>query len=494
MAEPARDLLEIDSAEAAVRRTGGNGLPNRGIVATVLQHEIRHLASSFRFRAAAFLLIALMALAALTAAARYRDESLGQAEAADEYRRTLAGITIDQTAGVLHPAIRPPWRLALVVDGGQAATPDAYDQALSALIAPELRRLHSGNHRLPASEPLDWLFVIRVVLSLCAFLLGYNTICGERQTGVLKLLLSYPVSRFKVLTGKLLALWSCLAAPFLAGAVLSLLIAAGLGIPFQSQDLVKAGLVILLGLWAAVFFGLIALLVSSLARNSATSLIILAWLWVTAVIVVPAVGGLLAHRFRPIPAEGEIGREMKAIDQRIAREYAGREGHWRQPEWAATDGFAWERISAAAENRRFLLKEEIRHRFIQRKIGQARLAQGLASLSPTSLIQSLAERLAGTGLERNESFLEQARAFRPVLAERVRAWDARDPASPHILFFSGWLSTRPVDPEAIPRFTFRERSVRLGFAAARPLLLLFTLETLALAAASFFFFSRYDAG
>lgn len=489
-----RDLPETDSAELAMPWTGGNGMPSRGVVTTILRHEIRFLVGSFRFRAGAFLLLALMALAAVTAAARYRGETLAQAEAGDEYHRSLAGTTIDQAVETLHPAIRPPWALTLVVDGGQTATPDVYDQALSALIAPELRRLHSGNYRAPASEPLDWLFMIRVVLSLCAFLLGYNAICGERQTGSLKLLLSYPVSRWKVLTGKLLALWSSLAAPFFAGAVLSLLIAAGLGIPFEIQDLVKAGLVVLLGVWAAAFFALVALLVSSLARDSATSLIILAWLWVTAVIVVPAVSGLLAHRFHPIPTEGEIGREMKAIDQRIAREYAGREGHWRQPEWAATDGFAWERISAAAENRRFRLKEEVRRRSIHRKSEQARLAQDLALLSPTSLVQNLGERMTGTGLWRNESFFEQARAFRPVLADWMRALDARDPASPHILFFRGWLSQRPVDPEAIPRFTFRERSVRQGFAAAQPVLALFALETLALAVACFFFFFRYGAG
>ncbi|HYO12911.1 MAG TPA: ABC transporter permease subunit [Thermoanaerobaculia bacterium] len=489
-----RDLPETDSAELAVPWTGGDGISSRGVVTTVLRHEIRLLVGSFRFRASAFLLIALMALAAVTAAARYRGETLAQAEAVDEYRRRLAGTTIDHVVETLHPAIRPPWALALVADGGQTATPDVHGQALSALIAPELRRLHSGNHRLPASEPLDWLFVIRVVLSLCAFLLGYNAMCGERQTGALKLLLSYPISRWQVFTGKLLALWSCLAAPFVAGAVFSLLIAAGLGIPFQLQDLVKAGLVVLLGVWAAAFFALVALLVSSLARDSATSLIILVWLWVTAVIVVPAVSGLLAYRFHPIPTEGEIGREMKAIDQRIAQEYAGREGRWRQPEWAATDDFAWERISAAAENRRFRLKEEVRRRWMQLKVAQARLARDLASLSPTSLIQDLAERLTGSGLWRHESFLEQARAFRPVLAERLRALDARDPASPHVLFFSGWLSQRPVDPEEIPRFTFRERSVRQGLATARPVLWLFALETLALAAASLFFFSRSDAG
>ena len=474
--------------------TFGTPLPGRAVVATVFRNEVHLLRGTFRFQASAFLLVFMMALAAVTSAARYRGEILEQAEAVNAYGRRLAGATIDQVVEILHLAVRPSWRLSLVVDGGQAVTPDAYGQALSALVAPELRRIHSGNYRLPGPEPLDWMFVIRVVLSLSAFLLGYDAVCGERQAGTLKLLLSYPVRRWNVLAGKLLAIWSCLAAPFLAGAVLSLLIAGLGGVPFNAQDLIKAGLVALVSLWAAAFFTLAALLVSSLARDSSTSLSILAWLWVTAVIVVPAVSGLLAHRLHPIQTEGEISREMQAIDRRIAREYAGREGHWRPPGWAAADGFVWERASAEAENRRWSLQEEVRRRGLQRKIGQSRLAKDLASLSPASLVENLAERLAGSGLWRDESFIEQAWAFRSALAERVKTLDARDPESPHILFFSGYVSKRPVGSGVIGHFVFRERSVRQGLKAARPALALFLCETLALAAASLFFFSRYDAG
>lgn len=442
----------------------------------------------------AVLLVFMMVLAAVTSAARVRSERAAQADAMESYRRMLSTATLDQSVETLHLAVRPPWRLSLVVEGGQAATPDAYGQALSALVTPELWRTYSGNYRLPGSEPLDWAFAIRFVLSLGAFLLGYDAACGERRAGALKLLLSYAVRRWQVFTGKLLAIWSCLAAPFLAGAAASLLIARLGGIPFLAQDVAKAGLVVLLGLWAAAFFALIAVLVSSLARDSSTSLSILAWLWVTMVIVVPAVSGLLAHRFHPIPTEGEIGRENRAINQRIAREFAGREEHWRPREWAAADGFSWERVSAAAENRRAALQEVLRRHVLGAKLAQARLARELSSVSPASLTQDLAERLTGSGLWRDASFLEQAWAFRSALANRVRTLDAADPDSPHILFFSGYVSQRPLGREIIPSFVFHERLLGQGFRAAGPALALFLFETFALAAISLFFFSRCDAG
>ncbi|MES1211665.1 MAG: DUF3526 domain-containing protein, partial [Acidobacteriota bacterium] len=131
---------------------------------------------------------------------------------------------------------------------------------------------------------------------------------------------------------------------------------------------------------------------------------------------------------------------------------------------------------------------------LDQKLRQATLAHNLASLSPPSLIEDIAERLLGTGLRRDRIFLEQAWAFRSALADRVRQLDAADPASPHILYFRSYLSQRPLAPDALPRFTFREPTLREGLAAARPALLLFAVETVLLAAAILLAFSRYDAG
>lgn len=496
MAEPVRDTRASHPARPSVPTVSEAAGDSRGGIAlgAVFWNEVRQVTAGGRFRLSAVLLMAVMVLAAVTAGARYRGELLAQASVADRHARETAGLSIDLLAEVLHPALKPPWRLSLVADGGQTAAPDLYGQALSPLVTPEIRRIRGGNYRLPSREPLDWMFAIRILLPLAAFLLGYDAVCGERRAGTLKLLLSYPVPRWKVLAGKLLALWSCLAAPLVAGAVLSLLLAIGVGgIPLTAEDLARAGMVLLLGLWAAFFFVLATLLVSALSRDPSASLSVLAWLWVAGVIVVPAVSGLLAHRLRPVPTEGEVGLQMKGIARRYSGG-AGGEGRWRRPEWAAADGFAWERRSAVVENRRFELQEEIRRGVLQSKAAQARLARSLSSLSPMSLTQDLAERLTGSGLGRDESFHEQARSFRAVLAERVRTLDARDPESPHVLFFSGYLSKRPVGTGELPRFTFRERPTRQGLSDARMALGLFALETIALAAVSLFVFLRYDAG
>jgi ABC-type transport system involved in multi-copper enzyme maturation permease subunit len=470
-------------------------LPVRGVIATIARQEAHRLIDSFRLPAVSILLLLLLVLPALTASAQHRSEREAHAAVIEDHAAALREVTIDDLAEVQHPALRLPWGLAFAVDGGQAATPDAYRQALSPLVAPELRRTQSGNRRVPGPAPLDWMFAIRVTLSLAAFLLAHDALCGERQGGTLKLLLSQPIPRWKILAGKLAALWVCLAAPLVLGFALSCGLLLVLGeVPIGGAELLKAGLVVLLGLWAVALFALTALVVSAATRSPATSLSVLALLWVGGVVVIPALGNLLAHRLSPVPAEGEIERRMLEVQQRIATEHAGREGRWRGPEWAAVDGYAWERASAQVEIERRRLQEEVRWWAAGRKLGQARLARSLASMSPPSLVQDLGERLTGSGSWRDRAFLYQARAFRAVLEDRVRRLDAADPASPHLLFFRGYLSRRPVPPREIPRFAFREIPVAEGLANAAPALALLGLETLVLALLAVFLFARQEPG
>jgi hypothetical protein len=465
----------------------------RGFIVTIARHEVGRLAASFRWPAVSFLLVLLLALPAVTGSLRHRAERATYAATLADYVAALQSATVDDLAELRHPALRPPWRLSFVADGGQSATPDLYERALSPLVAPELRRAQRGNHRLPGPAPLDWLFAVRVVLSIAALLLGHDAICGERQRGSLKLLLAQPVARWKILAGKLTALWICLAVPFAAGCGLALGLLVALGeVPLSGADLAKAAAVLLLGLWAAALFALVALVVSAASRSPATSLSVLALLWVGAVVVVPALGGLLAHRLAPIASDGEIERRSAQVEQRIAREHAGREGRWRSPEWAAEDGYLWERASAAAEVERRGLHDEVHWWAVGRKLRQAELARRLAAVSPPSLVHDLGERLTGSGLCRDRAFLDQARAFFPLLAERVRRLDAADPESPHILFFRGYLSRQTVPSEAIPRFAFSEAPPSAGLAAAGPMLVLLGLETLVLALLAGALFARLE--
>jgi len=168
----------------------------------------------------------------------------------------------------------------------------------------------------------DMLFIVAVVLSLLAFFISYDTVAGERETGTLKLLLSFPVPRDLVILAKWIGGYLSLALPFVVALLVgALLISSASDIPFTATDwqaFVMAAVVSLLLL--AVMFS-IGLLVSVRARSSSTAILTLLSLWVLLALVVPNVGPYLAEVVAPIPDVGQVEREIGLRTQQISDQY-----------------------------------------------------------------------------------------------------------------------------------------------------------------------------
>ena len=134
----------------------------------------------------------------------------------------------------------------------------------------------------------DMLFVVAVVLSLLAFFISYDTVAGERESGTLKLVMSYPVPRDLLILAKWLGGYFSLALPFLGALLIgALLISMSAEVPFTATDweaFAVTGVVSLLLL--AVMFS-IGLLVSVRARSSSTAILSLVALWVLLALVAP---------------------------------------------------------------------------------------------------------------------------------------------------------------------------------------------------------------
>jgi hypothetical protein len=460
------------------------------VLREILSREVRELGASFRFRVTAALTLSLMLLSAVTGGLRYREETREFQRQSDKRAAAIAGMPLPDLLNTKVPISKPPWKLAPLSDGRQQWAPGLYRATLNVWRIPELSRHRDAKPGLGAREPLDWVFVIRVVLSMAAFVLGYDAMCGAKQRAALRMLLSYPVLRGQAVAAKLLAVWACVAAPFVLGALAGLPVQAALGgARFSTTELAKVGVLLGIALWAAGFFSAVAVWVSIRVRESARSLALLALLWVTAVVVVPGAGGLLAQTVRPLPTDREVAREIEEIATEVEEAHGG-PGSFRGSVDNPSDYLPMHR-TAVIHNDRFRLQEQARRRRIRDELAQVELAHRLASASPMFLVQDLAERLIGTGIVRDRSFVEQAWGFADLLAARARQLDAMDPDSPRLWSDVGpWgaegiyvrllpihVSGRIVGPEDLPRFVFRERSLRQGLRAAAPRILLFGLFT-----------------
>lgn len=463
---------------------------DKQVLVTLFRREVALASEGFRFRLVTLLILVLMIASALLSSVYYQAEVKIYHTALEQYDAALAEEKVAGLVTLEHPAIKPPWKLVFLVEGGQTREPNAYWQALSPWTEPRIERLQAENPRLYAVEPLDWLFVIRVVLSLAAFILGYDAFCGQRQQTMLKMNLTYPVARWHLASVKILAIWVCLAAPFLVGALMSLgILHFYHGHPFGFQDWVKISAISILGLWASFIFVLVALLVSVASRAAARSFAILAFIWLAAVVVIPAAGGLVVALVSPLPSDTETSQGMTKVRQTIENKGAGR---WRPLDIARADDFAEERASARKQHRRFNGQEEIRRSVSRRRFDRLGWTRNLGSILPMVLIQDIAERLVDSGPYRSQRFLEQAWSFREDLKVHVRQLDEEDAKSPSVHFVEDFMSEEGFDVQAMPRFEYRAPGLYelLARSLGRGLCLFAMMATLAIAL--FLVFSRKD--
>jgi ABC-2 type transport system permease protein len=158
-------------------------------------------------------------------------------------------------------------------------------------------------HRLLVGR-FDLAFVLVFLYPLLILAVTYNMLSAEKEQGTLALALSQPISLGTLVTGKVV-----LRALVLIGIVVSFSVLALLA---GGARLAAPGAGARLALWltavaayGALWFAL-AVLITSLGRQSATNATILATLWLALVVLLPALFNLLATTVYPVPSRVEM--------------------------------------------------------------------------------------------------------------------------------------------------------------------------------------------
>ena len=114
--------------------------------------------------------------------------------------------------------------------------------------------------------------------------------------------------------------------------------------------------------------------------------------------------------------------------------------------------------------------QEILDSNLRRKLDQVKTMEGMTSISPVFLFKKSASDIVGAGLTEDEHFVRDVRNHHETFLEFLRAEDAQDPESPHILYRKWYMSYKPVDSGTVPRYTGSEVpldiSLREGFIRA----------------------------
>jgi ABC-type transport system involved in multi-copper enzyme maturation permease subunit len=300
-------------------------------------------------------------------------------------------------------AVVPPNPLSIFAKGLENAITRSFEIGVTGI---DVRAGQSSGNIIYAFFPApDFLYVVRVVLSLVALLFGFDQISREREQGTLKLLVGGPVSRARVLMGKWVGNFLSLAVPFL---LVTLLGAAVLlfdpNVRLDGDRLGRLGLILVLALLYLALFLSLGMLVSALTRRAATSVIVLLFVWALLVFVLPNLGTLAARQFVHVPSVRALTEQREQTWTREVLLGIGKGGNW-----------ADHMRTISRENDR--MEEDYRLKFDR----LVRLSRTINRISPAASLLDAATEIAGTGIGEESRLKAEVVRYKNAVIDEIIA-------------------------------------------------------------------------
>ena len=469
----------------------------------VMRKEILANLLSLRFTLALLMAVVLFAVGGFAYVARYQQQS------EDYWKQTNENLSqfSDKAQQLYKLAFfyqrfwRKPTPMTLCAEGFERYLPNTTRSTVFETRPPSAGG--RGNFLMRCFSDIDWVFIVAVPLSFMALLFTYDSFCGEREAGTLRLMLSGSVPRYKILVGKYLGAVVAFGLPLLAGLVLNLVIVVSSGVvAIAAADWLRFLGIFLLSLLYLSAFLLLGMFVSSRVSHSVSSIVVLLLIWAGVVVLAPSFGGVVAETsvaVSPVSQLREQVREtMRQVDLDAEAGKYGKNAHeiWHEdPNDPLVNPPAAARYcnaKAAAIQRLW----EDRHNHL---LTQVEAGRRFACLSPAAIYQRAAETFAGTGLRRSIELYRQARRYQETLREYILAEDAQDPNSLHMLFDHefgadqwGIISKKAVDFSAVPKFQQRDPALSESLRLATWDVGALALFNILFFAGSFVSFLRYD--
>jgi len=379
--------------------------------------------------------------------------------------------------------------------------------------------------------PLDFLFIVTIIMSLLAILFSYDAIAGERQSGTLRLVIANSISRTKILFGKFVGGAASLLIPFILALLVGVLyINLNPNIQWDGSAWAELALLTAASITFITLFYLLGLMVSAFSRCSATSILNCLFLWILLILVIPNMCPYISAQLNRIPSIKEIERQEEEItracielvgqrEKELVKKFESNYGKLfsefesmefggvlddvepknreaaqqraaADPEFKAmmnafrdelkqTKAPIW-RIKAEQTNK---LWENIE----TKAAAQTKLAKNLACISPFANFVYVARDLTGTGLGSLDYFertkVEYGKLYAPYVGKKVQDAEKNDPTFTWDSFLD--LSDRP-------RFVFKEEALKDKLGEVLPYWGILVLFNVVFFVAAFARFMRYD--
>jgi len=245
-------------------------------------------------------------------------------------------------------------------------------------------------------------------------LFAYDTIAGERERRTFQLILSNPVSRGQVLLGKFLGGYLSIVLPFLATALIALLLLAfSSTVVLGGEDWLRIFCLLLTSLGYLGVFFFIALSISAMASRAATAVLMSLAIWVVLTLIVPNVGWLVGKQLVQVPSQQQVDTEKF----KTAREIED-DAEKKKPSEQHVPGYGKWHPEAQPQIKEALKGIEERYATLRQK--RLALSQFLTRLSPAGAYVYASAGLAQTGIEDEKQYHVQLKVHESQLGSNIQ--------------------------------------------------------------------------
>lgn len=380
-------------------------------------------------------------------------------------------------------------------------------------------------------RPLDIVFIVTIIMSLLGILFSYDSICGERESGTLKLMCSNSLPRTTLIFGKWLGGAASLLLPFMISVLLgAVYITSNPAVHWNATDwLAFTALALASAVFISMFY-LLGMMVSALSRSSSAAILKALLLWVLIVLVIPNLGPFISTQIYPISSlsrfkkeehdlskklekDGEFMKQYTAMQTELDRRYEKQYGDMFREYKAIPRGKVLERTGMEApeseikqmglayrrESRDISEKimqpiidsrKKLREKIILEGKRQTEIAKNIAAISPCADYLYLAADLAATGFG-NKNYLDRQMTEYSEIASKYGEKKSEEKDRKKI---SDWrnMKNSPLDLSDRPRFVYRNQPFTERLKSALPYGAVLLVCNVLFFAGAYVAFLRYD--
>ncbi len=292
------------------------------MILTIAFKELKELMREGRFRVMAFVMTALLLVAAVISNNYYQWVNQQHTSAKENARNVWVSQDNKNPHSAAHYgtyAFKPKYPLSLIDQG--------IDKYAGISVYLEAHKRNDAQYMAAQDQTaisrfgdLTPDFLLLFIIPLFIILIGFNAFTTERESGTLRLLKSQGVSSGTLAAGKWLGLFMAIMLVVLPVFILTVIFLSGV----KNFGEFKIGALALLFLFYLIYYAIfsnITLIVSLWAKKSSIALVTLLSIWMIACLGMPKVANRLAEVASPYPTQSQF---MAAI---LEDERKGLDGH-----------------------------------------------------------------------------------------------------------------------------------------------------------------------